>query len=61
MRRILGLMRETALLMIGQPSYQAYLQHMADRHPGHPPMSRAEFFRDREQARYGGKGGGRCC
>ncbi|MCI9882949.1 putative selenoprotein, partial [Methylobacterium goesingense] len=24
-------------------------------------MDPAAFFRDREQARYGGKGGGRCC
>lgn len=53
--------RETALMMVGQPSYAAYLSHMAAHHPGHPPMTAAAFFRDREQARYGGKGGGRCC
>lgn len=61
MRRFLALVRETALLMVGQPSYRAYLEHMAERHPGCPPMSRVEFFRDRERTRYGGKGGGRCC
>lgn len=61
MKGILQTLRETALLMVGQPSYQAYLLHMAQRHPDRTPMTRVEFFRDREQARYGGKGGGRCC
>lgn len=61
MREALRILGETALLMVGQPSYQAYLRHMAQQHPGHAPMSRLEFFRDREKARYGGKGGGRCC
>lgn len=61
MRQMLHLLRETALLMVGQPSYAAYLEHMAKRHPGRQPMSRVEFFRDRENTRYGGKGGGRCC
>lgn len=57
----LAKLRETALLMIGQPSYEAYLAHMAARHPEQTPMSRVEFFRDREAVRYGSKGGGRCC
>ena len=50
-----------ARLMVGQPSYETYLEHMAATHPDRPPMSRAEFFRDRQQARYGGGGGMRCC
>ena len=50
-----------ALLMVGQPDYQAYLRHMSERHPERTPMTRIEFFREREQARYGGKSGGRCC
>ncbi len=54
-------LRATALLMVGQPSYEGYLRHMAERHPDRDPMSRIAFFRDREQSRYGGKGGGRCC
>ncbi|RZT56687.1 uncharacterized short protein YbdD (DUF466 family) [Sphingomonas sp. BK036] len=53
--------RETALLMVGVPSYAAYCQHMAERHPDHPPMDERTFFRDRQEARYGSKGGGRCC
>jgi uncharacterized short protein YbdD (DUF466 family) len=52
---------ETARLMVGQPSYDAYLAHMALHHPERDPMDRIAFFREREQARYGGKGGGRCC
>ena len=54
-------LRDTARLMIGQPSYDAYCAHMAERHPDQAPMDRAQFFREREQARYGGKGSGRCC
>ena len=61
MKELFRLMRETALLMVGQPSHQAYLEHMARHHPGHEQMGRVAFFRDRENTRYGGKGGGRCC
>ena len=52
-----------ARLMVGVPRYEDYLAHMAERHPDSPAMSYAEFFRDRQDARYGGsKGGGlRCC
>lgn len=60
-RVFLSRARETARLMVGQPSYAAYVAHMAQRHPGHPAMDERAFFRNREQARYGGKGGGRCC
>lgn len=51
----------TARLMVGMPSYDAYLEHMMRKHPDIAPMSRAAFFRDRQEARYGGKNGGRCC
>jgi uncharacterized short protein YbdD (DUF466 family) len=51
----------TARLMVGLPDYDAYCRHMADHHPQAPVMDRTAFFRDRQQARYGGKGGGRCC
>jgi uncharacterized short protein YbdD (DUF466 family) len=43
------------------PDYRAYLAHMAQRHPDMPVMTRIAFFRDRQEARYGGKNGGRCC
>ncbi len=61
MRAFIRMARKAALLMVGQGDYQAYLRHMAQRHPDRTPMTGVEFFRDREQARYGGKGGGRCC
>lgn len=54
-------LRETARLMVGMPDYDAYLRHRAAHHPGEPVMDRVAFFRDRQEARYGGKNGGRCC
>lgn len=53
--------RETAHLMVGLPSYEAYCKHMADHHPEKEVMDRVAFFRDRQEARYGGRNGGRCC
>jgi len=46
--------------MVGLPDYDAYLEHMRRFHPERPAMSRAEFLRDRQAARYGGRNG-RCC
>lgn len=54
-------LRATARLMVGQPCYDDYVRHMAEHHPDRAPMSRVEYFRDREQARFGGRGGGKCC
>lgn len=50
-------------LMVGVPDYDAYCAHMAATHPDQPPMSYEDFFRERQQARYGGGNGrmGRCC
>ncbi|BFO57459.1 YbdD/YjiX family protein [Paracidovorax citrulli] len=49
-------------LMVGLPDYDAYLTHRERTHPGEPVMSYAEFFRERQDARYGGNGRiGRCC
>ena len=51
-----------ARLMVGVPNYETYVAHIAATHPDRTPMTRAEFFRDRQDARYGGgKGGFRCC
>lgn len=47
-------------LMVGLPDYQAYVAHMAAQHPDRPAMTYEEFFRERQEARYGGKVG-RCC
>ncbi|QUI98681.1 putative selenoprotein [Salmonella enterica subsp. enterica] len=50
-------------MMIGVPDYDNnYVEHMRITHPDQTPMTREEFFRERRQdARYGGKGGARCC
>jgi uncharacterized short protein YbdD (DUF466 family) len=48
-------------LMVGLPDYEAYLTHMRGAHPDQPPMSFEAFFRERQQARYGGARAGRCC
>jgi uncharacterized short protein YbdD (DUF466 family) len=47
-------------LMVGLPDYQAYVAHMAEQHPDKAAMTYEEFFRERQEARYGGKVG-RCC
>jgi uncharacterized short protein YbdD (DUF466 family) len=53
---------QTMRLMVGLPDYDTYLAHMAARHPGVSPMSRAEFVRERQEARFGAGGRfGRCC
>lgn len=54
-------LRETAHLMVGMPPYASYCRHMAQHHPDRPVLSERDFFRDRQEARYGGKNGGRCC
>jgi len=52
-------------LMVGLPDYSTYLAHMEAKHPEQPCMSYEEFFRERQQARYGGRSGsggsGGCC
>ncbi|AQT47324.1 MULTISPECIES: YbdD/YjiX family protein [Bartonella] len=52
---------QTAKLMIGVPDYDNYVAHMKRVHPDEQPMSYNEFFRERQEARYGGKGGFKCC
>ena len=54
---------QTARLMIGVPDYDNYVEHMRVTHPDLTPMTYEEFFRERQDARYGGdgKGGMRCC
>ncbi len=53
---------QTARLMVGVPSYDMYLAHMAHKHPDKEPMTYKEFYRDRVNARYGGGDGSfRCC
>lgn len=51
----------TLRLMVGVPDYETYLTHMRVNHPDQKPMEYAEFFRERQHARYGGKGRIACC
>ena len=50
-----------ARLMVGVPDYEVYAAHMRLTHPEQHCMSYEEFFRNRQEARYGVKGGGKCC
>lgn len=47
-------------LMIGMPEYDVYVAHMKEAHPDKEIMSYEAFFRERQEARYGGKIN-RCC
>lgn len=61
--RLARRVRQTASLMVGQPDYETYLAHRAQLHPDETPMSRTEFFRNRENSRFGvgNNSGFRCC
>lgn len=49
-------------LMVGMPEYSTYVEHMKSTHPDQTIMTYEEFFRERQEARYGGKGRlNRCC
>lgn len=53
---------QTARLMVGLPDYDNYLNHMQLNHPDQKVMSYEEFFRERQDARYGGNGRiAKCC
>jgi uncharacterized short protein YbdD (DUF466 family) len=53
---------QTARLMVGLPDYDNYLNHMQVNHPDLPVMSYEAFFRERQDARYGGNGRiAKCC
>jgi uncharacterized short protein YbdD (DUF466 family) len=53
---------QTARLMVGLPDYDNYLNHMQANHPDQTPMSYEAFFRERQEARFGGNGKvARCC
>ncbi len=43
----------------GDDAYERYLQHHAEAHPEHSPLSRKEFFRREQDRKWGGVR--RCC
>ncbi|MGG4605209.1 YbdD/YjiX family protein [Paenalcaligenes sp. Me131] len=51
----------TLRLMVGVPDYDVYVKHMQTTHPDQEPMDYATFFKERQAARYGGKGRIMCC
>jgi len=51
---------QTARLSCGVPDYDVYVAHLRAHHPERKIPTYAEFFRDRQTARYKGTGG-RCC
>ena len=53
----------TARLMVGVPDYDSYVRHRREMHPNESVMSYEEFFRERQNSRYGVNGGtiSRCC
>ena len=49
-------------LMVGIPDYDAYVAHRFVQHPDEPVMTYEEFFKNRQDARYGvGSGTIKCC
>lgn len=60
--RALMRIKQSMRLMVGVPDYEVYVSHMKTVHPEQPVMSYPEFFRERQEARYGAKGRlNRCC
>lgn len=60
--RIWKRLAQSLRLMVGVPEYSTYVEHMKNAHPEQTIMSREGFFRERMEARYGGKGRmNRCC
>jgi len=61
-RKVWKRLLETARLCCGVPDYERYIRHMQEHHPEREPMDYKAFFRERQNARFGGRGGGfRCC
>ncbi|MBS1208608.1 MAG: putative small protein [Proteobacteria bacterium] len=51
---------QAARMMVGVPDYDTYVQHTRLMHPDRTPMTYEEFFRERQEARFGGAVG-KCC
>ncbi|WP_037470967.1 YbdD/YjiX family protein [Sphingobium sp. DC-2] len=61
MSALLPRLKRIGAMMVGMPDYDTYLAHMRRHHPERTPMDRTQFFRERQEARYGGRNGGKCC
>jgi uncharacterized short protein YbdD (DUF466 family) len=60
LRAALRRLGATLRRIVGAPDYEAYLAHVARRHPGTVPLSREAFARDSLARRYD-RPGSRCC
>lgn len=60
LRHVWCIVVRAARLAVGVPDYGTYVRHCRQHHPERVPMSRAAFFRERMDARYG-RGRSRCC
>ena len=45
--------------LAGEDAYEHYLRHAAAQHPGEPPLTRRDFWRDAERRKWDGVS--RCC
>ena len=52
---------QAAKMMVGLPDYATYAAHVRATHPELPVMTEIEFFRERQEARYGAGRSGGCC
>jgi len=52
---------QAARQMVGVPDYATYVRHRRITHPDLPVMTELEFFRNRQNARYGAGRSGGCC
>ncbi|MEK6789039.1 MAG: CstA-like transporter-associated (seleno)protein [Pseudomonadota bacterium] len=52
--------RHFGAMLVGVPDYDAYVRHMAEKHPELVAMTREQFVRSRMEARLGAKGTGKC-
>jgi uncharacterized short protein YbdD (DUF466 family) len=59
-RRLFARISHAVRAILGVPDYARYLAHQRAKHPDATPLSREEFARERERARYEGTGS-RCC
>ena len=52
---------QAARMLVGMPDYDNYVRHMREKHPDREVMDYKTFFRERQEARFGGRSGFRCC
>ena len=60
MRPLLARAGRLLRAILGAPDYERYQAHVRAHHPGHTPLTRDEFARERLAARYD-RPGARCC